>query len=150
MDDQTQTDLVAAVAMEDIRNAPWCRCEWTVLSLTHLIVAKRWQFAPSGSAWPYIFELGVSRRWAGEPSVGGRRRSRGWRGLRRAAARADDEGLAVVLDFSLAQGVELGDDLRSRAGASERSDAVLQRFLGHRRFGGMLGLDALEGPRGVE
>jgi hypothetical protein len=47
--------------------------------------------------------------------------------------RAKHEARAVMLDFGLGQRIEIGNDLGSGAGASERCDAILQRLLEHER-----------------
>src|SRR5258705_12452277 len=86
------------------------------------------------AAWHYIFDGaesgggGVADGWRQRDDSFTEREAGG--GMRRGA---NDEAFAVVLDFGLGQGIQIGDDRRPGAHAAERDDAILQRFLQHQR-----------------
>jgi hypothetical protein len=46
---------------------------------------------------------------------------------------ADDEALAFVLDLGFGQGIQIGDDFRPAAGATEPGNAIFQRGFQHQR-----------------
>ena len=46
---------------------------------------------------------------------------------------ADDEALAFVLDLGFGQGIQIGDDFRPGAGATEPGNAIFQRGFQHQR-----------------
>ena len=83
------------------------------------------------AAWHYIFVGGSAGRGVADGrrqrDAGGTQGEAGG-GTRRGA---DDEAFAVVRDLGLGQRIEIGDGLRPGAGATERGNAILQRFLQH-------------------